>query len=102
LLGELQQLLGARAAELAGQWRFTLLAASGIGVIGLVVIGLLFLGRRTGVRAEAASESSGAHARPDRLPVRSLSSARDVLDGPELVRSGRSAQRRTWGDGDAR
>ena len=102
LLGELQALLDQRSADLAKQWRFTALAASGIGVIGIVTIWLLIAARQRGEQPENTGEVPGAHARLDNLPLGSLTYARELLDAEEMVHSGRTARPRAWGDGDAR
>jgi hypothetical protein len=102
LLGELQALLDQRSADLTKQWRFTALAASGIGVIGIVTIWLLIAARQRGEQPENTGEVPGAHARLDNLPLGSLTYARELLDAEEMVHSGRTARPRAWGDGDAR
>jgi hypothetical protein len=123
LLSELQALLDQRSTDLAGQRRFTILAAGGIGVLGILTIWLLAVGRRRVGRPDGSGDVSGAHARLENLPLGSLTYARELLDAEELVHSGRTARstdttrssdttRSTntaaptappvWGDGDAR
>lgn len=100
LLTELQALLEKRSNDLAGQWRFTAWSAAGIGALGLLVIWLLVVGRQRTVATPASP--AGAHARSERLPLSSLTYARQLLEQEELAHTGRAAKLQSWGGGDAR
>ena len=102
LLGELQALLENRTGDLGRQWRFTALAAAGIGVVGIVTIWVLVATRRRRSEPERDGGVSGAHARLDNLPLGSLTYARELLDAEEMAYSGRTAKPPARGNGDAR
>jgi hypothetical protein len=92
LLYELQELLDTRGAKLAGQWRFTAIAAGVAGVLALAVLWLFVMGRP---RRRPESGADAKPTDPERdLPHGSLN-ARDLLESEELVHVGRSVRART-------
>jgi hypothetical protein len=102
LLHELEDLLDARQAKLAGEWRFTTVAA-GLGTaFGLVMVWLLALTRRRVSRGDEPTDMSGNTGRPDDVRLGSLSYARELLEAEELVHVGRAVRTRPRERGDAR
>jgi hypothetical protein len=102
LIFQLQTLLTQRDTGLEGQWRFTATAAGLAGLIGLVMLWLLIIGRPHGSHArgaligETGHEASGADA-----GVSPLTDAQHLLDQEELVHVGRAVRPRARGRGDA-
>jgi hypothetical protein len=99
LIFELQALLQARASKLAGQWRFTAVAAGLAVVICLGIVWLLARSRPRGYGGPAASR--GGRAEHDEITIGSMTPARALLDAEELVHIGRAVRARQRGDGDA-
>ncbi len=98
LLSQLQNLLTERGDGLAREWRFTVTSAGAAGLIGLLMIWILALGRPHGSHARAGDEQTAG--RGD-LPVTELTDAQKLLDQEELVHIGRSVRPRARGRGDA-
>lgn len=87
LLGELQALLSERAATLERERRFTVVAASAAGVVGLIIVWMLVLGRTRPRTIRVQPSRSGA---AEDLPLGSLTYARDLLESEELIHAGRT------------
>jgi hypothetical protein len=101
LITQLQNLLGQREEGLEAQWRFTATTAGAAGLIGLVMVWLLALGRTQGSHARGAAAGDGTRESGDDLPVSPLTDAQQLLDQEELVHVGRAVRPRARGRGDA-
>jgi hypothetical protein len=97
LLSELQALLEARTAKLAGGKRFVAVAAVLATLLALLMAWLAIMGRPRRVRATGRASVPGT----GDLPVGSMTYARDLLENEELASAGRLLRSRSRGGSDA-